>query len=155
MVQTGIRKPGSGRRPAPTTVLKARGSWRAKVREKTEPQPAVGIPECPSNLQGLAKRTWDEMCRLLEGVGILTEIDGRALARYCDGWAAWVTLAKDKSPDPEYKRLDKRLKISEHLLRFEIQYGLTPASRPHIHRLEKPAHGNAKKAGKARFFTAS
>jgi hypothetical protein len=47
------------------------------------------------------------------------------------------------------------LKLSEHLLKFEVQYGLTPASRPNLHRREKPAHGNSDKKDKTRFFSVS
>jgi phage terminase small subunit len=94
---------------------------------------------------------WTELCRQLSAIGVLTQVDGNALARYCDGWARWVALQRDDSPDPDSRRLEKMMKLSEHLLRFEMQYGLTPASRPHIQRLETPPHGNAS-AGKARFF---
>lgn len=145
---------GKGPEKTPTAVLKKRGSWLAPVREKTEPHPSPGIPICPDMLKGPAKQEWNKMVRLLNAAGILTKVDGRALARYCRHWVAWVELAGDESLDPDYKRLDKQIRISEHLLKFEVQYGMTPASRPNIKRLEKPAHGNAGAKDKSRFFQA-
>jgi len=152
MPRAGSKKPGSGGRPTPTAILERRGSWRAKTRPK-EPQPELGIPPCPKILKGYAKRTWTEMCRELDAIGILTTVDGKALARYCRGWAVWCAMVEDETPDLDGKRFEAEMRLSERLLKFEIQFGLTPASRPSVVRLEKkPPHGNAKQDEKARLF---
>ena len=155
----------NGPAATPTAVLKARGSWRAKAREKTEPQIEPGIPDCPTSLKGLAEKTWYEMCRDLAAIGVLTKIDGKALARYCRAWAQWCALAdidestlKIESVDDlrtVHTHVDRMIRLSEHLLKLEVQYGLTPASRPHVHRLETPPHGNSTAhKDKSRFFVA-
>ena len=67
--------------------------------------------------------------------------DGTALARYCALWTRWETLAvfaerfsrrRENSIDDQ-KILDEceraMAKLSSHLLRLEMQYGMTPASR--------------------------
>lgn len=143
-----------GPQKTPTKLLDKRGAWRAKERTKTEPQHVPGKPKCPASFKGQARREWNAIVKLLDSAGVLTIADGPALARYCKGWVKWLEMSADESPDPEYKRLDKEIRLSESLLKFEIQYGMTPASRPNIHRLrDKPAHGNAAK-GKERFFNA-
>jgi phage terminase small subunit len=150
MPQQGKKSPGSGGRPTPTAILQARGSWRAKVRARTEPQVDPGLPECPLPLHGEAQRTWERMCAQLSAVGILSTIDGTALARYCELWARWCALASSADLD----HLITMLRISEHLLKIEVQYGLTPASRPNVHRLETSPHGNSgPKKDLSRFFT--
>ena len=100
---------------------------------------------------------------MLDNAGMLTKSDGATLARYCRLHAEWVALT---SYAPEkltvetvddlkviHRHLDKMLKINDSLLRIEVQYGMTPASRPNVRKLEKPAHGNASK-DKSRFFAA-
>ena len=148
------RTPGKKNGPAktPTAVLAKRGSWLAKDRQKIEPQAQAGIPPCPKILKGYAKKTWTEMCRELDSIGIITSVDGKALARYCRGWAKWCDMVEDETPDPDGKRFEAEMRLSERLLKFEVQFGLTPSSRPSVVRLEKPPHGNAKQSEKARLF---
>jgi len=151
----------NGPAKTPTKTLAKRGSWLAKDREKTEPQFESARPAAPKELKGKARRTWTEMVKLLDDAGVLTRVDGKALARYCRLWAQWLELVDFDDQDIEirsvddlkivHQNLDKSLKISDALLKFEVQYGMTPASRPNVHRLDKPAHGNAKQ-GKERFF---
>ena len=124
----------------PSAILERRGSWRAKIRP-LEPQPELGIPPCPTFLKGPAKRVWNELTRDLLAMGILTELDGTALARYCALWTRWETLAvfaersprrRDNSIDDQ-KMLDEceraMMRLSDHLLKLERQFGMTPASR--------------------------
>ena len=61
-------------------------------------------------------------------------------------------MVEDETPDPDGKRFEAEMRLSERLLKFEVQFGLTPSSRPSVVRLEKPPHGNAKQSEKARLF---
>ena len=131
----------------PTPILQMRGSWRAKARNG-EPQPEPGAPEKPLALSAEAERAWDELMPRLEAAGVATEIDGRAFARYCELWATWLDvqafLAKSGHAHPTkngkgevtgvklYPQSRLMLQVSEHLLRLEQQFGLTPAARANL-----------------------
>ena len=152
--------PGQGRKKTPTETLRKRKSQNLKNRVD-EPQPEPGRPRMPNGMEGEARSKWKEIVTLLDKAGMLTKNDGATLARYCRLYAEWVAIT---SYEPErlavetvddlrviHRHLDKMLKVNDSMLRIEVQYGMTPASRPNVKKLEKPAHGNASK-DKARFF---
>lgn len=126
----------SGIPPTPTAVLKLRGSWRAKSRPD-EPQPDVGTPQCPRNLNHREREWWDRMLPLLTSMHVLTVADGEALSRYCKLAAKFDTARKT----------DEMIKLTAALDRLGQQFGLTPSSRARI-RVEPKAD----QAQKARFF---
>ncbi len=73
-----------GPKPTPTAVLKLRGSTLVTGRrEAAEVQGPAGTPDAPEWLDEEARAAWDRIVPLLEGMGVLTRIDGNALARYC------------------------------------------------------------------------
>ncbi len=130
-----------GPQPTPTAILHARGSWRAKTRPD-EPQPEPGIPECPVSLKGHTKRIWTELTKDLYDAGILAKIESRTLARYCLLWSKWEAMSAFELPIETVedlkiwdRHLAKMLALSEHLLKLEVQYGMTPASRPSVRAL--------------------
>ena len=128
----------------PTSVLKTRGSWRAKAR-KGEPQPKKGRPRCPRWIKPEARRAWRELIPQLEMMKVLTKIDKNALVRYCQTLAMWreaheflqkhgtVYSERDSGGKVtglrEYPQVARVLRLSEALLRLEKQFGLTPAAR--------------------------
>ena len=128
----------------PTKLLQMRGSWLAKTREG-EPQPEQGAPEKPEDLTPNASAAWDHLVPRLEASGVMTRIDGRAFARYCELWALWEDLKafihKSGHAHPirnrkgevtgvkAYPQVRLALQTSEHLLRLEQQFGLTPSAR--------------------------
>ena len=81
----------------------------------------------------------------LEQMGILGRCDREALARYCQMWAKWREVElwlmthgdcyPEKDPSgrivalKEYAQVSRSIRLSEHLLRLEKQFGLTPAAR--------------------------
>jgi P27 family predicted phage terminase small subunit len=143
--------------PTPSAILNARGSWRGK-KNKTEPAPPVGAPPCPDWLSVPAAEVWQQMVAVMEPLGVLTSVDGSALARYCDAFVRWKKVAaflaekgevyalKDAEgvvrcmmPFPQvaiYKSL------TGLLMKLEQEFGLTPASRSRVHvqgQEEKPS----------------
>jgi P27 family predicted phage terminase small subunit len=52
-----------------------------------EPQPAARRPRCPDWLAPEAKNKWKLLAPELARLGLLTVIDGDALAAYCTAWA--------------------------------------------------------------------
>ena len=128
----------------PTKILEMRGSWRAKARAG-EPKPERMRPRCPRWLSAAAKRAWRRLMPQLEQMGILGRCDREALARYCMMWAKWREVEiwlmehgdcypeRDGSGEvvglKEYPQVARAIRLSEHLLRLEKQFGLTPAAR--------------------------
>lgn len=136
-----------GPAPTPTEVLKLRGSRRAAGR-KNEPKPPNGAPPRPRWLSKEAKAAWKQLVPELDALGVLTKIDGNALARYCAMWVRWKRAAdhlekygesyplKDNEgkvkcfmPFPQAAVVNK---LSIMLLRIEQEFGLTPASRSRL-----------------------
>ena len=77
-----------GPAPTPTAVLRLRGTYR-KHRSRREPTPDSTAPECPDWLDDQAKEAWAQVLPQLERMGVMTGIDGNALARYCQFWSRW------------------------------------------------------------------
>jgi len=143
-----MSKPGP--RPTPTSVLRLRGSWRAK-RNPKEPQPAVAPPEAPASLSDDAKKVFNEYAEVLHASGVLTAVDQFALARYADLWTqyrrcaeftakhgeVWVVHGRPGPNGAEcrpvgfatYPQAKLKLALAAALLQFEREFGLTPAAR--------------------------
>ncbi len=123
-----------GPQPTPTSILEARGSWRAKVREN-EPQLPTSAPACPRKLSKGARRWWTLTVPLLQAMKVLTAADGEVLSRYC-------VLA---DAFDEARTIDEQLKVDRQLRQVARDLGLTPASRSTVQRIddsdekEKPA----------------
>jgi P27 family predicted phage terminase small subunit len=77
-----------GPAPTPTAILRLRGSPLAK-RNRHEPKGPPGKPRCPEWLDDDAKAAWRHLIPQLDLMGVLTRIDGNALARYCRLWSRW------------------------------------------------------------------
>ena len=153
-----------GPKPTPTSVLKMRGSWRADLR-RDEPQPGTKPPRCPSWMRPEAKAAWRLLVPKLARLGLLTEIDGNALARYCDAWARWKSAAESlakngefytkKGPDGAllgvfpHPAAGQYIKLAQMLNRLESDFGLTPSARAD---LAQPKPVETKDNGKRRFF---
>ena len=54
-----------------------------------EPKPEKKAPRCPSWLEDEAKKEWKRMAKVLENMGLLTEMDMAAFAGYCQAYARW------------------------------------------------------------------
>jgi len=104
---------------------------------------------------------------LLESMGILSQIDRNALARYCDSFIWWLKLrefikkrgefytSKDRNGKPllrSFPQVDQCLKLSAQLTRLEQEFGLTPSARS---RISLPAHVESESDARNRFFMKS
>ena len=128
----------------PTKILKMRASKHVPKNEAEEPEPAPGIPDPPLPLDGEALIMWNRMAVQLDDIGILTQVDGNALHRYCETWASWVEatekvkslgLVYGTTGDKGQKTVKSNpivgmaQKYSDQLLRLEQEFGLTPSAR--------------------------
>ncbi len=135
----------------PAQVLKLTGQFR-KDRHSDDVKPDNRRPRMPRTMSEESKRVWRYLVPRLLKLGVLTEIDGNALERYCRLWGEWRKLQaiidekghvysrKDRNGEvvairtlPQVKVRDE---ISKDLLSLERQFGLTPSARTSI-RLER------------------
>lgn len=138
-----------GPRPKPS-ALKALAGYPGKTKKRNgrEPDPPKGAPECPAHLAGEALAEWNRKVSQLSAMGVLTKVDGNALARYCDWWSIYVECMRfirengkvqvvrdDKGVVKYTKPTDQiqiALKTSNEMRALEAEFGLTPASRTRL-----------------------
>lgn len=155
-----------GPKPTPTKILKLRGSTLvSKEREQGEVQGPNGVPDCPEWLDDEAKSAWQDVAPMLEGMGVLTRIDGNALARYCRLWSRW-RKAEDfieqkgemyplRSDDGKVKYFQQwpqvsiANKLAQQLTKIEAEFGMTPSARA---RLSVAPISKAQDDGKEKYF---
>jgi P27 family predicted phage terminase small subunit len=116
-------------------------SSRRPYRDTTGPQPE--IPACPPHLQGEAREEWQRMGERLFEHGLLTEIDGPALALYCQAWERWVEAEENlrkygvviKSPN-NFPMPSPYLAIANQamaqMIRLLAEFGMSPSSRSRV-----------------------
>jgi P27 family predicted phage terminase small subunit len=112
--------------------------------------PAVRLPACPPHLQGEARKEWRRIGRKLLACGLLTEIDGAALALYCQAWARWIEAEGNlvrygtviKAPSG-YPIASPYLSIANtamtQMARLLVEFGMTPSSRSRVAVVPPPA----------------
>lgn len=62
---------------------------------EAEVKPNAVAPEMPKTLSRAARREWHFIVRKLLDLKILTEVDGKALAAYCEAYAEWEQACRD------------------------------------------------------------
>ncbi len=143
MCSMGSRGPA----PTPTAILRANGSWRGDINAN-EPKPKRGVPKAPFSLKGKAGKAWKFLAPILDEIGVLTVIDGHALARYCVLWARWReaedflekhgTTFAEKNKDGEvigmkaFPQVKMSLDLAAAILRLEQSFGMSPSARSRI-----------------------
>ena len=145
----------AGRKPIPTHLKLIRGNPGRRPLPENEAQLPAGIPDPPKHLKGRAKKEWDRITPELSRAGLLTKIDGTALAAYCDCFAQWAEastkikktgmVVKGERGEPI---INPFLKISnaavDRLRQFLVEFGMTPSSRSKVKAAplpEKPEEG--------------
>ena len=116
---------------------------------KNEAEIPAGIPEAPKHLKGKGKKEWERIVPELHKAGLLTKVDGTALAAYCDCFAQWAEasaiikrtgiLVKGSMGEPI---INPALKISnaavDRMRQFLVEFGMTPSSRSRVKVADKP-----------------
>jgi P27 family predicted phage terminase small subunit len=132
-----------GRKPLPSNVVRLRGNPGKRRLSKREPRPPAGMPDCPEHLNAEAKRAWKMIAPRLHALGLLTELDGDALAVYCACWSRWVAAERrleaegmlvpsrggSMKPNPYIAIANQALR---QMLSMAIEFGMTPSSRRRV-----------------------
>lgn len=139
---------GKGRKPKPTALLKAQGTYDAS-RHKNRLE-ADGIPVVPS-VQS-ASETFDWLVQKLDDLGVVAEVDAMALQMLADAWEDYqvarnvikehgptytTTTAQGDlmwRPRPEVSMMNASWSKIEKMM---TQFGLTASSRAKISTEEK------------------
>ncbi len=75
--------------PEPNVLKVLKGNPGKRPLNDAEPKPQPVAPKCPRWLSKDAKREWRRLVKELEPLGLLTVIDGMALATLCEEWATY------------------------------------------------------------------
>lgn len=129
-----------GPAPKPTSLKVLEGNPGHEKLNRSEPKPRPVAPDCPGWLTAEAKREWQRIAPALERLGLLTEIDGAALAGYCQSYARWrqcqeVLKRKGLTFQTKSGYVAARPEVAIgnraliELRAFCVQFGLTPSAR--------------------------
>jgi P27 family predicted phage terminase small subunit len=133
-----------GRKPTPTALKILRGNPGRRPLNRREPAPARAVDLTPPpELAGVAADEWRRLAPKLQALGLLTEIDDRALVAYCVIWARWLEaetqlrahglVLKGKRGAPFVSPYVKIAQQSAQQLRGWIeQFGMTPSARARV-----------------------
>lgn len=138
-----IRMTRHGPPPKPTKLKLLEGNPGKRPLPQNEPKPKPIAPKCPSWLDKEAKKEWKRLAPELEKLGLLTTVDGTAMAAYCQAYSRWREAEEFitkhgtvmKTPSGYMQQLP-HVSISstalKHMRAFCTEFGLTPASRTRI-----------------------
>lgn len=130
-----------GPAPKPTALRVLSGNASHRPLPAAEPKPQPVAPKCPSWLLPEAKKLYKRLAAQLEPLGLLTEVDGPALAGYCQAYARWreaeeflskaqTTVIKTESGYlmqlPQVSIAQKNLEL---MAKLGAKFGLSPADR--------------------------
>ncbi len=134
----------TGPAPKPTFLRVLNGNPSRRPLNENEPKPKKEMPSCPGHLNKEAKKEWKRISKKLFNLGLLTEIDGQALALYCQAWANWKDACEHiektgmiiRASKNNYPILNPYLSIAnkafDQMRMLLSEFGMTPASRSRV-----------------------
>jgi P27 family predicted phage terminase small subunit len=139
-----------GRKPKPTALKRLEGNPGLRPLNEREPRPRLSLSRCPPHVQGVARREWHRIGRILLRLGLLTEADKTALEIYCLTYQHWVEaeqmIAKthlvikgNKQPLILNPFFIASQRLAAQLQAIMVEFGLTPSSRSRLSVPEKRA----------------
>ena len=134
--------------PTPTRLKLLAGNPGKRRLNTREPQPRQTTPRCPPWLDKEAKLVWKRITPGLRRMGVLTAVDGEALATFCTTFVRWreaedflskhgtVYPLRDEKGNVRCMQQFPQVAIARNMLqaviRFYAEFGMTPASRSRI-----------------------
>lgn len=143
----------TGRRRKPTQLRVVEGNRGHRPLNENEPKPPADMPKAPAFLDRIAKAEWRRQAPTLYAIGVLTSVDGAALAAYCSAFSVWARaevrlqtqarnddtvladgiLQRTKSGNVILNPLQGAANVARRdMLRFAAELGLTPAARANM-----------------------
>ena len=141
-----------GPSPKPTRLRVLEGNPGKRALNEREPEPPAGLPCCPKELDRAARAEWRRVGSVLEEMGVVTQVDGAALAAYCALYSRWLEAESQikkhgmliRSPNGHLMQspyLNIANKCLEKMRGFLQELGLTPASRSQVTMLPNRKRG--------------
>ena len=90
-----------GRKPKPTKLKLVDGNPGKRKINKREPRPESSIPNCPRQLNAIARTEWNRVSAILQRNGMITALDRAALSAYCSSFARYIYFEGKLSKKPE------------------------------------------------------
>ncbi len=154
-----------GRKKIPSKIIEIKGgsSYTHRAMPTDEPNPRAGIPPCPKHLGADARKEWRKAAKILDSIGLLTELDKAVLAGYCESYAQWAEATrKIESMGMVYKKsdgtpaLNPYLKVSheafDRMMKNAVLLGMSPSSRAGLKVDPKNKKKSVEEEKKGRFF---
>ena len=132
----------------PTVLKLLKGNPGCRRINKLEPQPSKDAINPPAWLTGVSLKKWNELVPQLIELGVMTNVDVEAIARYCTMHEQFLrTLAEVRAGRDIFEIKDSNgktkyiqatpwatmlTKVSAMMLRVEQEFGLTSSSRSGI-----------------------
>jgi P27 family predicted phage terminase small subunit len=129
-----------GRKPLPSVLKQGHGDGKRKPMVKAP----AGEPVPPPFLSDEALAEWKRITAELRSLGVLSSIDRAALAGYCRTWERVAKLTEQSNGEPatvlgakggpiENPAYAILRRENAAMLRWLVEFGLTPSSRSRIH----------------------
>lgn len=141
--------PGPPKKPTKLKILE--GNPGCRKLNAHEPEPRNIMPYQPVHLDAIGLEEWNRISMGLHHMGILTEVDGNALAAYCASYSMWVQaweaikgmkkegvlgsglMIKTKNGNMIQNPLVGTANVAARdMVKFASEFGLTPAARARI-----------------------
>lgn len=127
----------------PTVLNDLRGNPGKRGRNHGEPRPGGKTPPAPRWMSAAAKREWRKLAPRLHQVGLLTEIDGLALAMLCEAVGQYVEgkeiveregaiAVSDQGNVYQHPAVALMKTARGEILKWAREFGMTPAARTRI-----------------------
>lgn len=131
-----------GRKPKATTAKILAGERSDRVN-RSEPRLTRSVPVRPDHLDAFGEEAWDDIVPKLAELGVLTELDGHALALYCSTYSRWRTACEEirvggvtSFTDQGSLKSNPAVSVASQCERFMtailLEFGLTPSSRSRV-----------------------
>ena len=124
-----------------STTLRVATGNRSKVRLPiAEPVVETTRPDMPEHLTEEARKEWDRIIPVMENMGVLSLDSRPSVASYCQAYSRWIEASADLRERGIILETDKGYRYSNPavavenksmamMLRFLVEFGLTPSAR--------------------------
>lgn len=139
-----------GRKKIPSKITQLRGGSDHTHRpmNNKEPTPPKKLPKFPKHLDRMARKEWKRAGKVLQDIGLMTDLDMAVFAGYCDAYSQWAEATQKVHELGMIERnadgipiLSPYLRIAreayDRMMRAAVLLGLSPSSRASL-KVENP-----------------
>lgn len=134
--------------PTALKILKGNPCRRPLPAGEPIPEVTERVPSAPSHIKGSALKEWKYISRKLHRLGLLTEIDVKALALYCQAYGRWadaqavvneegLTVTSPSGYVIQSPHVGIANKAMADCFKYLTSFGMTPSSRTGVTTAEK------------------